>query len=527
MIIIENVKNEVAILQKLICNGSKDMYKTLKEKNVGIIDIDYSLLRYLAKALVYKSMSINKSGYPTIARDDNKTTTLGRFILEYYSKYDEELKQILINTEYEINHKNRNKLDNRLENLEIVTHSDNIKHSKGTSYEVLYSTDKLKQLQEQNIQDKQQIVDEQYLKRMSGLFYSYMKNNILNESLLKCCYLKFKVIKNEEKQNSSNSTNTNKKIDLNNYKLMTIFYTKKLINLECKKRKMIYKDTIDNNIKLLKRYVKRYPYLTTVLKKFKILDLDYKEEPNFVHSNTRNLLIDLYTDVYYMNKYTIKDGNILSIISLETFFDVKGKYKSFHVAYLLGLLQRRKVVAKPNTMSIYDVHTPSFIWIPKYTNDLLKQANEIAKKILQLKLNRFTYFIVAEIFGEDLADRVYRNDYLKLYYKKCLKTKDEIFKFIKDDKDVHIHGFMTKEDIFDHLQFLYPNITNGIWSFITPLLLYNTDFKQVLDDLELAYITLNKNTIESIKKHQKEYELKFTIDLKPGNKAIVLKKLIK
>ena len=190
MIIIENVKNEVAILQKLICNGSKDMYKTLKEKNVGIIDIDYSLLRYLAKALVYKSMSINKSGYPTIARDDNKTTTLGRFILEYYSKYDEELKQILINTEYEINHKNRNKLDNRLENLEIVTHSDNIKHSKGTSYEVLYSTDKLKQLQEQNIQDKQQIVDEQYLKRMSGLFYSYMKNNILNESLLKCCYLK-------------------------------------------------------------------------------------------------------------------------------------------------------------------------------------------------------------------------------------------------------------------------------------------------------------------------------------------------
>lgn len=527
MIVIANVENKVAIVQKLICNGTKRMYKTLNEKNVGIIDIDYSLLRYLGKGLTYRTISINRSGYPTITREDNTTTTLGRFILEYYSRYDEQLKQILSNTEYEINHKSRNKLDNRIENLEIVTHSDNIKHIYGTSYNVVYSTEQLKQLQERNIKQEQQLIDEKYLKRMSGLFYKYIKTGVVDETLLKCCYLQFKVINNKKEQNIQNGIDTNKKIDLNNYKLMTNFHTNILINLEQKKRKLIYKSIIDNNTRLLNRFINRYPYLATVLKKYKLFDLDFKEELDDVHSNSRNLLLDLYKEIFKHRYYTIKDGNILSTVSLETFFNVRGKYKAFHVAYLLGLLHRRKVVAKPNTTSIYNVHNPSFIWIPKYTTDLLKQANETAKRILQLKLNRFTYFIVAEAFGEETADKVYRNDYLKLHYQKCLKTKDEILQFIKTDKDIHIHGFMTKEDIFDHLQFIHPDTTNGILNFITPFLLYNTDFKQYLDDLGLAHITLNKKIINNIKNYQKEQNLKFTIDLKPKNKAIVLKKLLK
>ena len=86
---------------------------------------------------------------------------------------------------------------------------------------------------------------------------------------------------------------------------------------------------------------------------------------------------------------------------------------------------------------------------------------------------------------------------------------------------------MTKEDIFDHLQFLHPDTTDGAINYITQLLLYNTDFKQFLDDLGLAHITLNKKTIDNIKQYQKEQNLKFTIDLKSGNKAIVLKNLIK
>ena len=214
MIVITNIENKVVMLQKLICNGSKYMYRKLQEKNVGIIDTDYSLLRYLGKETTYRTININRSGYPTITREDNTTTTLGRFILEYYSRYDEHLKQILNNADFEINHKNRNKLDNRIENLEIVTHSDNVKHVYGTSYNVAYSTEQLKQLQEQNLQQKQQVIDEKYLKRMSCLFYKFMKNNTLDIALLKCCYFKFRVIKSRSKQNTSNSIEINKKKEL-------------------------------------------------------------------------------------------------------------------------------------------------------------------------------------------------------------------------------------------------------------------------------------------------------------------------
>lgn len=526
MIVIANVENKVAILQKLICNGTKRMYKNLNEKNVGITDMDYSLLRYLGKEMTYRTININRSGYPTITREDNTTTTLGRFILEYYSRYDEHFKQILNNADYEINHKNRNKLDNRIENLEIVTHSDNVKHVYGTSYNVVYSTEQLKQIQEQNLKQKQQVIDEKYLKRMSCLFYKF-KMDDTDERLLKCCYLQFRVINNKKEQNIQNGIEINKKKDLDKYKLMTNFHTNKLIDLEQRKRELIYNTITDNNTKLLKRYINRYPYLATVLKKFKLLDTNYKEELNDVHSNSRNLLLDLYKEIFKSRYYTIKDGNILTILSLETFFSVRGKYKAFHVAYLLGLLHRRKVVAKPNTTSIYNVHSPSFIWIPKYTTDLLKQANEIAKKILQLKLNKFTYFIVAEIFGEETADQIYQNDYLKIHYKKCLTAKDEIINFIKNDKDVYIHGFITKEDIFDHIQFLHINTTNGFYNYISQILLYNEDFRKALEELGLTYTTLNKKTIDNIKHHQKLNNLNFSIDLKVRGTAIVLKKLKK
>ena len=86
---------------------------------------------------------------------------------------------------------------------------------------------------------------------------------------------------------------------------------------------------------------------------------------------------------------------------------------------------------------------------------------------------------------------------------------------------------MTKEDIFDHLQFLHPDTANKFIDFITRLLLYDEDTKKVLDELGLAYITLNTKTINNIKKHQKEQDLKFSIDLKVRNTAIVLKKLLK
>ncbi|MBP3800663.1 MAG: hypothetical protein J6I85_01315 [Clostridia bacterium] len=81
MIIIENIDNQIVLLEKLICKQVKTMYKKLDEKNVGIVDLDFSLIRYLCKEISLRDVNINRSGYPTIKRKDNKTTMLGRFIL--------------------------------------------------------------------------------------------------------------------------------------------------------------------------------------------------------------------------------------------------------------------------------------------------------------------------------------------------------------------------------------------------------------------------------------------------------------
>lgn len=539
MIVIENIGNEMILLEKLECNGTKLMYQELKEENVGIIDVDFSLIRYLGKASIFKDITINGSGYPIIERKDKTSTTLGRFILEYYSKYDVKLKEILENTEYEINHKNRNKLDNRLENLEIVTHSNNIKHRYGTSYNVVYSTEKLKQLQEQNKKQHQQLVDENYLKRMSSLFFEFMKKGQEVKKLLKCCYcyVRFKYIKSNDSNNTQDSININKKIDLYNYKLLTNFHTKKLINLVVKKKKFLYRTIINKNIKLLKRYITRYSYLREVLKKYKLLNLDFKEELNFEHSNSRNLLYDLFKDIYNIRHYVIDNGDILIAVTLKQFFNVRGKYKAFLVAYLLGLLNRRDDISKPNTVSIYKVHTPSFINIPLYTSDLLKQANELSKDLLQLNLNKFTYFLVRQEFGEDFADNIYRNQRSKNNYKKCVRAKEDILHFLKTDIDLRTNGFITKEEIVEELQGLntqrairgeeHNKINQSFTNFITTLFLYNTDTKQVLNELGLIYTSLNKKIISNIKKHQQNNNSYFNLDLKPKNKVLVLKELTK
>ena len=547
MVILENINNEVVLLEKLICNGTKQMYQELKEKNVGIIDVDFSLIRYLGKQLTFRDITLNGSGYPIIEREDKTTTPLGRFILEYYSKYDIELKEILENPGYEVNHKNRNKLDNRIENLEIVTHSDNIKHLYGTSYNVVYSTEQLKELQEENQKQHQQVVDEKYLKRISRLFYNF-KTRIQDEKLLKCCYcyLKFKYIKSNVSNNTQDSMNINKKKDLERYKLLTNFHTKKLINLVVKKKEFIYRTIINKNIKLLKRYIKKYSSLETILKKYKLINLDFNIKllnPDFIEklkidcSNSKNLLYDLFKDIYNSRHYVIENGNILITVNLKQFFTVRGKYKAFLVAYLLGLLNRRNDISKPNTVTDRFIHTPSFIWIPLYTDDLLKQANELSKDLLQLNLNKFTYFLIRQEFGEDLADNIYKNRRSKNNYKNCVRAKEDILHFLKNDRDLRTNGFITKEEIIEELQGLntqrairgveHNKINQSFTNFITTLFLYNTDTKQFLNEQGLVYTTLNKKIISNIKKHQQNNNSYFNLDLKSKKKVLVLKELTK
>lgn len=537
MLIIENINNKTVLLGTLICREVKLFDRKIKEINVGIVDIDYSLIRYLSKSTIINDIYINNCGYPIIKRKDNRITTLGRFILEYYSKYDERLKELLENEDYEVNHINRNKLDNRIENLEIVTHEDNIKHSKGLEYNVIYTKEELKKLQVLNKEEKQQEIDKKYLKRISGLFYKALKTTEIDNKLMQCCYLEFIYNKIKSNKNEQKIRESNKGSTFNIYKFMTNFHTNFIKLLLQKKKEFIYLTIVENNITLLKRYIERYPTIEKILKKYKLIDKDFKEKLKFDKSNSRNILLDFYKDIYSFKWYVIKDGNLLLTVSLKTFFTIKGKYKAFLVLYLLGLLKRQNNISKPNTISNRYVNTPSFIHIPIYTVELLKEANNKAKDLLSLNLNKLSYFLVRQEFGEEIADSIYKNLKCKSYYRYGLRAKEDIINFIKTDKEILNFGFMTVEEIFDHVQDLnikrkikgedYNVIYNTFINFIKSLLLYNTDTKKRLENLGFVYISLNSKIIQNIKKYQKEQGFSLSVDLKPRKKVIVLKKLIK
>lgn len=92
---------------------------------------------------------------------------------------------------------------------------------------------------------------------------------------------------------------------------------------------------------------------------------------------------------------------------------------------------------------------------------------------------------------------------------------------------------MTKEEIFEQIQAIntqrmikdepHNKIYKSFNSYITSLLLYDPDIKTILEDLGLAYVSLNSKTIQNIQKHQGST----LTDLKPKMKVIVLKDLLK
>ena len=206
MNIFENINDEIIVVKAI--NEKKGEFT---EETVAFLDCDYSLIRFLSSQLLLKEVTLNNWNYPVIKQGDS-ITLLYRLILQYYSKYDEELKRILQDKNYEINHISKNTLDNRLSNLDIVTHQNNIRHSKGLKYQTIMSSQHLQEIQQKSLKDKQQKADENYLTRMSGIFYTNMKENAIDNKTLKSCYLKFRYSLDDISILSPNSI-TNKELD--------------------------------------------------------------------------------------------------------------------------------------------------------------------------------------------------------------------------------------------------------------------------------------------------------------------------
>lgn len=525
MTILVNLKEE-----KIIIKAINEIKRKVIEEDVAMIDVDYSLIRYLAQQLTFTDVTLNNGGYPTVTRN-NTTTTVYRLILEYYSKYDEKLKQILQNKKLEINHISKDKLDNRLINLEILDHQNNIRHQKGLEYETVMTSQQLQKIQQKSLKDKQQNIDKEYLKRISGLFYKAMEKSVVDEKLLKTPYCHYRYSYVSYSISSIKATHHGTATVTSPHhtpKFLTFFHTDLLQNLILEHKQYLYKTITKRNISLINRQIERYPYIKQILCKYKIID---KDKP------FNNILIEFYKNIYESNHYTITNGDILITTSIKSNIKTVGKYKAFLIMYYLGILERkpkpRGYVAPSQAIN----REPSFIKIKELSEDLFPEINVKCKELVNLNYNSIRYFQIREQFGKETANLIYNNNRrCKSNYKYQLKAKDDIISILKKNEAVILRGFITRNKIIHDVKRLnayrqqngenYNKINKTFSKFVSSLLLYNTEIKSLLEDEGLIYITLNTKIINNIKAYQKQNEIPVTTNLKPNMRVIVLKKLV-
>lgn len=505
----------------------------IKIDSFSYITTNYSLFKYLLKILELNSISTNENGYVVLRKQDRTKTSLQRIIMEFYSQYDKELEKKL--EMLEVDHINNIKEDNETSNFQLLTRMDNMYKRHNNWFQVTIKNEHILNIDKRIKELPEYKTDERYFKIKNGKFRNMLKNNTIN-NVLDCVYLDI-----------SSTTIPKELLEPKNIYLLinrVIFrYIKDLTvkddyfidNLLKLKDKYIVSRILKHNLSLLNRFRNRYNYLNEVIKRFNILN-SKKEEELFIEDleekdfnylfktlgKSKDVLFDLYKTIIDNDLYTIEDDNILLTLEIGFNFDEKGKYSIFRFMYLLGLLNRHN---SSNRMS--------FISIPFYTEELLKEANHRAKKIQDLKLRKLRYFIVREEFGEETSKRVYgeRSKRLEsLYLKYSIKVKEAVIEFFREDEQIKKLGYTTVDDLLEYLIYLkeqglleIPVYRNFI-SFIKDLLMYNTEVINEMKKKGFEYRIVSKDIINNIVKYQKEQGINKTIifGLYPKEKAIVL-----
>lgn len=458
-----------------------------KEEVLGIIENDYGLIKYILKIIKEYMFSFNENGYIQVINRQDGETLLHRIVLEYYSQFDTKLFTVINNENYEVNHKNKKVWDNRLENLEVVTHKGNMLHKERKDYsvEIIMSTEELLEIRDKRkITDKYK-TDKLYVDRAGSTNKRILNDNSSYFQFFAKPYLRFKNISLKSTETNLTITDTTNRKDLEealfSLEKSHILYkyiekelnnsfdikrelTKYRKNLQERHLNYLVINIIEDNLKLFYKY--NYKELLEIYKKYHIFNPLYKLIDDRYFGE--NLLIDLF---HYIEqevvKCTIYKNELLIAIPIKYVIYGYKKHDTFRVLYYLGLLERREVPKTSknwyNSLSNYDKqliyytknkrHNPSFFKIPRWTKETFIKAREKASELLDKDLHTLSHFTFQMNFDKVTADNIYKNSTCNSNTNKSIKTNQDINEMLYTFKDeIEREGFILLEEIQEHLE---------------------------------------------------------------------------
>lgn len=502
------------------------IYDICNREILGVIDNNSSLIRYLLDIMELNNVRLNDSKYLILRNKKGIVTTLQRLIVEFYSRYDVKLRELLDNG-YEINHINKNKLDNRLSNLEVVSHMDNIKHRDKKTYEVAYSNNSLIKLQDIVMSKDEYVKDTRRLNKIG----KYFKDTIIKKqdkdirkwfSCRYSDYLLFNNVKKLDAKITSIVRESDNRDDFNTTKkrLKKITLSKdNILNILVEYDKYIVDKTIIHNIELINSLTKQKQYVN-----FKLL-LDKVQFSTIIKELYYNYL-------HTTNNYLIIEDNIILTLSIKDILrNIKSKYKRLIVLYILNIFKRQNRV---NTNTSINRQVPTSLLIPYLYKEDFKDIDRLSKELLRYYKN-ITYSLLTRNMGDTISVLTYRNNNLKQKYNnRDSKTLEDIYTILSTSINLKKYGYITIPEVVSSLKELnnkrkldnQPSIeiSNGIENFVRRHLRKDTQLISDLSKIGVKFVYLNNNTISSILAYQEELK---NYSLYAGKKVIVLSKLYK
>lgn len=521
------------------------LYSMRLKQAVGIIEKDLGLIRYILKILRRYEVS-TENGYLKFENRRGEVY-LHRIVMEYYAQFNDKLFTILNNTEmYQVNHKNKLKWDNRLENLELVTLKGNQMHRRGLKYddEIVMTSEEILEIKNDLMKQKQYNSDKKFLEKVSARNFKILSEDSIywscDKRLFENAYIRFNnnFITTDKMQSIAIDINTLMRFNYIIFMCMknTFFDIKDIDYLSINYDIYRYKNIAINNLKLIFKYYKKSKEFKELCNKNNLLDFRYINSQNIEEFFNHNILLDIF--LYLLPSplpITFYKNQLFTATSLQHVLLVRNKYKSFRCLYYIELLKRQYVPYSSIS------HKVSSFLIPEYTDDLFTSTIiSLSKKFNKQDLTKITYTILAKNDDLQTAQKVYRNTTLKKKTEIDFITIEDIktilFSSTIQDK-ITQYGFFTVSDIRRELQLLneerkenflsYIKIRDTADKFVTSIIRNTSEMREILKEMKLEYRIVNKNIKEKIKQYQTKNKVKeiTSTTLTKNKRILVLKKL--